>query len=54
MNKELCILGLGDKTLGQVMRETIEIEIKEGKSLEDIIVYHDKWNWEKFLDEGNF
>ena len=54
MKKELCILGLGDKTFNEVMIETVDIELKEGRTLEQIINYHDKWNWEKFLNEGEF
>ena len=50
----LQVLGLGDKTYGQVMSETVEADLKDGHSLEDIINYHEHWDWEKFSAEGEF
>jgi len=52
--RPLQILGLGDKTHGQVMRETVELELDEGHLMEDIINYHEHWDWEKFSAEGEF
>lgn len=51
---KIQVLGLGDKTHGQVMKQTVELELAEGHSLEDIINYHDDWPWENFLKEGEF
>jgi len=54
LQKVLQPLGLGDKTYGQVMKETVEIELLEGHTYEEIINYHEGWTWEKFTKEGEF
>jgi hypothetical protein len=54
-NYSIQPLGLGDKTIGQTMKETVEREfLVEGHSFEDIVVYRNEWDWEKFTREGEF
>jgi hypothetical protein len=47
-------IGLGDKTYSQILKEKVELELAEGHSYEEIIIYHNTWDWEKFTSEGEF
>ena len=57
LTDRLQSLGLGDKTVGQTMKERIEHEfLVECRDFEDIVEYHSHpiFNWEKFTSEGEF
>ena len=57
MSKELQTIGLGDKTVGQSLKERVEVEfLVENRSFEEIVEYHSHpiYDWEKFTLEGDF